>query len=149
MAAVDAYVPDGVPGFEAFFRRPPFDGIDPAEQMLTGCGYRQVDMVTVEVETVYASPEQWWAACQSQGPWAISWRHIPPAQLEMALTRTFTLLEAVRGRMGASPAPSPWRSRPLPGRRPPRADTAARRHFPLTLPRARPRPARPFSGDYR
>jgi SAM-dependent methyltransferase len=97
MAAVDARVPDGVPGFEAFFRRPPFDGIDPAERMLTGCGYRQVDTVTWEVETVYASPEQWWAACRSQGPWAISWRHIPPGRLEAALTDAFTALEAVRG----------------------------------------------------
>jgi ubiquinone/menaquinone biosynthesis C-methylase UbiE len=97
MAAIDAYVPDGVPGFEAFFRRPPFDGIDPAEQMLTGCGYQQVDTVTYEVETVYASPEQWWAACRSQGPWAISWRRIPPDRLEAALTGAFTALEAVRG----------------------------------------------------
>jgi ubiquinone/menaquinone biosynthesis C-methylase UbiE len=97
MAAMDARVPDGVPGFEAFFRRPPFDGIDPVEQMLTGSGYRQVDTVTYQVETVYQTPEQWWAACRSQGPWAISWRHIPPDRLEAALTDAFTALEAVRG----------------------------------------------------
>jgi hypothetical protein len=97
MAAVDAHVPDGVPGFEAFFRRPPFDGVVPAEEMLTGCGYQQAGTVTVEIETVYGSPEQWWAACQSQGPWAISWRHIPPSQLPDAQRSAFTALEAVRG----------------------------------------------------
>jgi ubiquinone/menaquinone biosynthesis C-methylase UbiE len=97
MAAVDAHVPAGVPKFESFLRRPPFDGIDPLEHMLIGCGYRQADTVTVETETVYTSPGQWWAACRSQAPWAISWRHIPSAQLEVALTDAFTELEALRG----------------------------------------------------
>lgn len=100
MAAMDAYVPDGVPGFEAFFRRPPFTGTGPAEQMLTSRGYQQAGTVTYEVETVYQTPEQWWAACQSQGPWAISWRHIPPAQLEAAQAEAFTALDAVRGPNG-------------------------------------------------
>lgn len=97
MAAVDAYVPDGAPGFEEFFRRPPFTGIDPVEQMLTGCGYREVDTVTCEVETVYASPAQWWAACRSQGPWAISWRHIPAGQLLDAQESAFAALDGLRG----------------------------------------------------
>jgi hypothetical protein len=96
MAAVDAHVPQGTLGFEAFFRRPPFDDIDPVEQMITASGYRQVDTVTVEVATDYASPEQWWDACRSQGPWAISWRHIPPARLEAALKDAFTELGALR-----------------------------------------------------
>jgi hypothetical protein len=65
--------------------------------MLTECGYQQAGTVTYEVETVYDSPEQWWAACRSQGPWAISWRHIPPAQLDAALAEAFTALDAVRG----------------------------------------------------
>jgi hypothetical protein len=81
----------------AFFRRPPFTGTGPVEQMLTGCGYRAVDTITCQVETVYASPGQWWAACRSQGPWAISWRHIPPAQLKVALTEAFAALEDLRG----------------------------------------------------
>ena len=34
MAAVDAHVPDGTPGFEAFFRRPPFHDIAAVDQML-------------------------------------------------------------------------------------------------------------------
>jgi SAM-dependent methyltransferase len=97
MAAVDAHVPDGVPGFEAFFRRPPFTGIDPVEQILTSSGYHRVDTVTVETETVYDSPGHWWAACRSQAPWAISWRHILPAQLKVALTQAFTALEGLRG----------------------------------------------------
>jgi SAM-dependent methyltransferase len=97
MAAVDAYVPAGVPGFEAYFRRPPFDGIDPVEQMLTGCGYRAVETVTWEVETVYKTPDQWWAACRSQGPWAISWRHIPASDLLDAQQAAFTALEGLRG----------------------------------------------------
>jgi SAM-dependent methyltransferase len=97
MAAIDAHVPAGIPGFEAFFRRPPFTGIDPVEQMLTGSGYHQVDTVTFGVETVYDSPGQWWAACRSQGPWAISWRHILPTRLGMALTDAFAALEDLRG----------------------------------------------------
>jgi ubiquinone/menaquinone biosynthesis C-methylase UbiE len=97
MAAVDAYVPAGVPGFETFFRRPPFTGIDPVEQMLTGHGYRQVDTITYQVETVYASPAQWWAACRSQGPWAISWRHIPAGQLLDAQEAAFAELDGLRG----------------------------------------------------
>ena len=35
MAAVDAHVPAGMSGFEAFLRRPPFGGTNPVEQMLT------------------------------------------------------------------------------------------------------------------
>ncbi|HEX3956466.1 MAG TPA: class I SAM-dependent methyltransferase [Trebonia sp.] len=101
MAAIDAHVPAGVPGFEAFFRRPPFNGIDPVEHMLTSSGYHQVDTVISEVETVYESPGHWFAECRSQGPWAISWRHIPPARLGMALTDAFAALEGLRGPDGA------------------------------------------------
>jgi ubiquinone/menaquinone biosynthesis C-methylase UbiE len=97
MAAMDAQVPDGVPGFEAHFRRPPFTGTGPVQDMLTGHGYQAVDTVTCQIETVYKTPEQWWAACRSQGPWAISWRHIPPDRLEVALTDAFTALEGLRG----------------------------------------------------
>ena len=95
MAAVDAHVPAGIAGFEAFLRRPPFCGTDPVEQMLTGTGYQAVQTLTHQVDTVYRSPEQWWAACQSQAPWAISWRHIPPARLEAARQDAFTVLEAL------------------------------------------------------
>ena len=70
MAAVEARVPAGIAGFEAFLRRSPFGGIDPVQQMLTGTGYQAVQTVTYEVNAVCRSPEQWWAAsqCQVFGP---------------------------------------------------------------------------------
>jgi O-methyltransferase/aklanonic acid methyltransferase len=101
MAAVDAHVPAGTPGFEAYVRRPPFTGTGPVETMLTGCGFEQVTTVTWPVETVYASPAQWWAACRAQGPWAIAWRHIPAARLLDAQDAAFTLLEPLRGPDGS------------------------------------------------
>ena len=97
MAALDAHVPPGMSRFEAFFRRPPFDGTDPVEQMLTASGYQAVHTVTCAIDTVYDSPDQWWAACQSQAPWAIAWRHIPPARLEAARQHAFTILDDLRG----------------------------------------------------
>ena len=97
MAAVDAHVPAGMSGFEAFLRRPPFGGTEPVERMLTGTGYQAVQTLTHQVETVYGSPEQWWAACRSQAPWAISWRHIPPARLDAARRAAFTVLDDLRG----------------------------------------------------
>ncbi len=97
MAAVDAHVPAGIAGFEAFLRRPPFGGTEPVEQMLTGTGYQAVQTLTHQVETVYDNPEQWWAACRSQAPWAISWRHIPPARLDAARQAAFTILDDLRG----------------------------------------------------
>ena len=77
MAALDAHVPPGMSRFEAFFRRPPFDGTGSVERMLTASGYQAVHTVTCAIDTVYDSPAQWWAACQSQAPWVIAWRHIP------------------------------------------------------------------------
>jgi SAM-dependent methyltransferase len=101
MAAVDAHVPAGTPGFEAYFRRPPFTGTGPVEAMLTGCGFEQVATVTWPVETVYQSPAQWWASCRAQGPWAIAWRHIPAAGLLAAQDAAFTLLGPLRGPDGS------------------------------------------------
>ena len=95
MAALDAHVPAGMSRFEAFFRRPPFDGIEPVEQMVTEAGYQTAETVTCTIDTVYRSAEQWWAACRSQAPWAIAWRHIPPARLDAARQAAFTILEAL------------------------------------------------------
>ena len=107
MAAVDAHVPPGMTGFEAFLRRSPFGGIDPVEQMLTGTGYQAVQTVTHQVDTVYHNPDQWWAACQSQAPWAISWRHIPPHK-----SRPPKPPRSVNWRRSRNPAaPTPGRSR--------------------------------------
>ena len=93
MAAVDAHMPAGIAGFEAFLRRPPFDGTGPVERMLTASGFQAVHTVTHQVDTVYGNPDQWWQACRSQAPWAISWRHIPPAQLDAARAAAFTILD--------------------------------------------------------
>ena len=100
MAALDAHVPPGMSRFEAFFRRPPFDGTEPVERMLTGHGYQAVQTVTCAVHTVYTSPDQWWQACRSQAPWAIAWRHIPPGRLEAARRDAFTVLDGLRGSGG-------------------------------------------------
>ena len=97
MAAVDAHVPAGIAGFEAFLHRLPFGGTEPVERMLTSSGFKAVQTLTHQVETVYDSPEPWWAACRSQAPWAISWRHIPPARLEAARKDAFTILDDLRG----------------------------------------------------
>jgi hypothetical protein len=97
LAAIDAYVPDGVPGFGAFMRRPPFASIGAFEDLVTGCGFEQVTTVTREFTTSYADPEQWWEVYQSQGPWAVSWRHIPPARLAQARRDAFAVLEDLRG----------------------------------------------------
>ena len=93
IAAVDAHVPDGVPAFGAFMRRPPFDAIGAVEAMLTRTGYQQVATTTRQVTVTYDSPEQWWATYQTQGPWALSWRHIPPDRLAQAKRDAFALLE--------------------------------------------------------
>ena len=100
MAAVDAHVPDGVPGFEAFFRRPPFHDIAAVDQMLADCDYGQVTTVTREVTTVYETPEQWWATCLSQAPGAVAWRHIPEDRLPAARRDAFTALDNVRDSNG-------------------------------------------------
>lgn len=100
MAAVDAFVPGGVPGFEAFFRRPPFHDMAAVDQMLAGSGYVDVMTVTRTVKTVYDSPEQWWLTCLSQAPWAVSWRHIPDRQLLAARRAAFEALEGARDRDG-------------------------------------------------
>jgi ubiquinone/menaquinone biosynthesis C-methylase UbiE len=97
IAAVDAYVPDGVPAFGAFMRRPPFDAISAVEAMLTGAGYVDVATVTRPVTIAYNGPDQWWATYQTQGPWALSWRHIPPDRLVQAKWDALALLEAMRG----------------------------------------------------
>ena len=68
MAALDAHVPPGMSRFEAFFRRPPFDGTEPVERMLTEAGYQAVQTVTHQVDTVYDSAGQWWAGVPVAGP---------------------------------------------------------------------------------
>ena len=95
MAALDAHVPPGMSRFEAFFRRSPFNGIESLERMLTESDYQAVQTVTCAIDTVYDGPGQWWAACRSQAPWAIAWRHIPPGRLEAARRAAFTILDGL------------------------------------------------------
>jgi SAM-dependent methyltransferase len=97
MAAMDAAVPAPALGFEAFFRRPPFDSGDGLTQLLTECGYDEAVTRHEPVVTVYEGPEQWWQASLGQAPWAVAWRHIPPADLRAARSEAFGLLEGIRG----------------------------------------------------
>jgi ubiquinone/menaquinone biosynthesis C-methylase UbiE len=96
IAAVDAHVPDGVPAFGAYMRRPPFDDIGSMEAMLTGVGYEQVTTITRQATMTYGAPEQWWASYQTQGPWALSWRHIPADRLDLAQQDAFAVLNRLR-----------------------------------------------------
>jgi SAM-dependent methyltransferase len=96
LAAVDAYVPDGVPGFAAYMRRPPFYDIGAVGEMLASAGYQQVATVTRDITVTYEDPGQWWAVNQAQGPWALSWRHIPPGRLAQARRDALALLEPMR-----------------------------------------------------
>jgi ubiquinone/menaquinone biosynthesis C-methylase UbiE len=97
MAALDAAVPAPVPGFEAFLRRPPFDSPGRLERMLSECGYEDAVTHAEQITTVYADEMQWWNACLGQAPWAVAWRHIPPAALPAARAEAFRLLDGIRG----------------------------------------------------
>lgn len=101
MAVLDDEVPrQSAPGFEEYLRRPPFDDAVSLERVLAGAGYAGAVTRAEAVTTVYASPEQWWAACRSQAPWVISWRHIPPGVLDAARRAAFALAEELRGTDG-------------------------------------------------
>ncbi len=101
IAAIDAYVPDGVPAFGAFMRRPPFGEVGSFEHVLTDAGYLEITTVTREITLTYASPEQWWAIYRTQGPWALSWRHIPTERIEQARREAFAALEPLRAADGS------------------------------------------------
>ena len=101
IAAVDAYVPDGVPAFGAFMRRPPFGETGVFEHVLAEAGYLKVTTVTRKITLTYATPEQWWAIYQTQGPWALSWRHIPAEHIEEARRDAFAALEPLQAADGS------------------------------------------------
>lgn len=101
MAVLDDEVPrQSAPGFEEYLRRPPFDDAASLERVLSAAGYAGVSTRAEAVTTVYHSPEQWWAACRSQAPWVISWRHIPSGVLGAARAAAFALAEELRGTDG-------------------------------------------------
>lgn len=101
MAVLDDEVPrQSAPGFEEYLRRPPFDDAASLERVLTGAGYTGAVTRAEAITTIYDSPQQWWAACRSQAPWVISWRHIPPGVLDAARRAAFALAEELRGEDG-------------------------------------------------
>ncbi len=97
IAAFDAAMPEGRPGFAAILRRPAFESAETLHTMLTGAGYHHPASVTHQVTMTYTGPDQWWTAARSQGPWAVAWRHIPPAALDPARQQAFALLDQLRG----------------------------------------------------
>ncbi len=101
IAAVDAFVPDGNPGFEAFIRRPPFNKVSEVEGMLSVAGYRSIATVTRSADVTYRTPEEWWDKCRWMGPWVTSWRHIPPDQLPAARAGAFAILDRIRAPDGS------------------------------------------------
>jgi hypothetical protein len=76
-------------------RRRPFHDVTGVEGTLTGAGYRDVTTITRDITVRYESPEQWWATYQTQGPWALSWRHIPADRLAEARRDACMLLELI------------------------------------------------------
>ena len=96
IAAFDTAMPEGVSGFAAMLRRPPFESVETFEQMLTGCGYHAPATVTHQVTMTYRTPAHWWEAARTQGPWAIAWRHLLQDQLDAAQGKAFELLDAFR-----------------------------------------------------
>jgi ubiquinone/menaquinone biosynthesis C-methylase UbiE len=81
------------PGFLSYTGRLPQAG--GMETVLREIGYHQPTIITETVTTVYDSPEQFWASSLSQGPW-VSWRNMPPGQLEQAKAAALRLLESMR-----------------------------------------------------
>lgn len=68
--------------------------------MLTGAGFHATATVIHRVTMAYRTPEHWWEAARSQGPWAVAWRHLRPEQLESAQQEAFALLEPLRATDG-------------------------------------------------
>ncbi len=96
IATFDTAMPDGVSGFAAMLRRPPFESVNALEDMLTGAGYHAPATTVHRVTMTYRTPAQWWEAARSQGPWAVAWRHIPPDLLPAARQQAYALLEPLR-----------------------------------------------------
>jgi ubiquinone/menaquinone biosynthesis C-methylase UbiE len=91
-AAVEAHT-SGAPGFFSYTSRLPQPG--GMETALRTCGYQHITTTTETITTRYHSPQHWWDAASSEGPW-VSWRHIPPARLPDARADALTLLEPMR-----------------------------------------------------
>ncbi|MBV9794582.1 MAG: methyltransferase domain-containing protein [Actinobacteria bacterium] len=96
IAAFDTRMPEGITGFAGMLRRPPFASVDTFEAMLAGCGFHAPATVLHRVTMTYRTPEHWWEAARSQGPWAVAWRHLPSERLQAAQHDAFARLDALR-----------------------------------------------------
>ena len=103
LAAFDVAMPPGVTGFAALLRRRPFGSVEQVQGLLAACRYQAITTRIHTLTLTYRTPEQWWAAAQSQGPWAACWRHITPDRLYDAQKEAFALLDELRGPDGKIP----------------------------------------------
>lgn len=98
MSVLDDQVPrQSAPGFEEYLRRPPFNSVDALGRLLAEVGYTGVATHLEPITTTYDSAEQWWAACQGQAPWIVSWRHIPDGVRGAARDAALSMAEGLRG----------------------------------------------------
>jgi ubiquinone/menaquinone biosynthesis C-methylase UbiE len=91
-AAVDAYLPEGRPGWGTSWRR--WRSVAEAEAML-GTGYDAITTTVEPVTTRYDSPGHWWESSWTQAP-RLAWQHIPPADRDAARDDAFRILEVIR-----------------------------------------------------
>ena len=89
-------MPPGMTGFTAMLRRPPFGSVRDLQGLLAAADHRQITTRVHTLTLTYRTPEQWWAAAGSQGPWAACWRDITPVRLEAAQREAFALLGELR-----------------------------------------------------
>jgi hypothetical protein len=100
IAAFDARMPAGMTGFAGMLHRPAFQSAEALEQMLTACGFHAPATAIHQVTMTYCSPQHWWEAARSQGPWAVAWRHLLPGQLDAARKEASAVLENLRAADG-------------------------------------------------
>jgi SAM-dependent methyltransferase len=103
LAAFDTAMPSGVTGFAAMLRRRPFASVEQVQGLLAASAYQAITTRVHTLTLTYSSPQQWWTAAQSQGPWAACWRHIPAGRLDAAQRDAFALLDDLRGPDGSIP----------------------------------------------
>jgi ubiquinone/menaquinone biosynthesis C-methylase UbiE len=90
--AVDAHAPTQT-GFFSWLRRLPEP---PAmHAALKSYGFTDVTTTAEVIGVRYASPQQWWLASVSEGPW-VTWQHIPRSRLPAARADALRLLEPMR-----------------------------------------------------
>jgi hypothetical protein len=83
-------------GFAGLLRRRPFGSVEQVQGLLAANRYQAIITRVHTLTLTYASPQQWWTAAQSQGPWAACWRHIAPGRLDAAQRDAFALLDKRR-----------------------------------------------------